>query len=409
DLTDLKGTSRNGLTWLTRDKDYAQTYAESTHRATGFAGFAPKVGEYYVRATKIFDLDDVPEFDEGNPLHRALERIWPWDKLEYGEVPISIFAREPEAIQALKDAGYDAVEGFMQVHTDKFGGNAHELAVFSPDQVRPVNEATSRPQSGGIAASPVTWDDEHPAYSGPEKRTNIEQRKRIEDMSEKDKDAEIAALRKERLTSEKTGLENYTSFKEDEGKFPHVGYADVDDFKPLNTVLGKVAVDTHVLPAIGEAFRRAIAKEPGGSIKVYHRSGDEFLFRAKDPAAVTRVVERVNKDLAEAVFTAESPDGKIHEKRGAGLSHGTGTTETEAEHSAEVGSHPGSKQQRKEAGLRSGSRDLPGRVGEESATGEQVGERGTAEEVVAPKQEEKPTDSASERKRIYSEIQTLNK
>src|SRR6185369_11212266 len=133
-----------------------------------------------------------------------------------------------------------------------------------------------------------------------------------------EKDAEIESLRKDLTTSKLTGLPNKRAFEDDEHmaeSHPHVGYADVDDFKPFNATLGKEAVDANVLPKIGETFMRAAAKEPTGSVKVYHRSGDEFWFRAKDKDAIRRVTERVNDELKDAVFTAQSPDGTIHEKK----------------------------------------------------------------------------------------------
>src|SRR6185369_409493 len=166
------------------------------------------------------------------------------------------------------------------------------------------------------------------------------------------------------------------------------------DFKPFNATLGKEAVDANVLPKIGETFMRAAAKEPTDSVKVYHRSGDEFWFRAKDKDAIRRVTERVNDELKDAVFTAESPDGTIHEKKGAGLSHGTGRDTKTAEYDAEHGQHPGSKESRKTAGLRSGTRDEPGREGEEPAKGQQTGEHEAAQR---PAEEVKPAKSAVER------------
>lgn len=221
---------------------------------------------------------------------------------------------------------------------------------------------------------------------GPtERRQDVSLRKRVDQMTPEEKDRELEELRKERLTSDITGLPGKKAFREDAATMaeshPHVGFADIDDFKEFNTILGEDPVDEKVLPMVGEAFQRAASKEPAGSIKVYHRSGDEFWFRAKDKAAITRVVNRVNDELKTAVFTAEAPDGTIHEKVGAGLSHGTGTDTKSAEHDAKVGQHAGSKQQRKAAGLRSGSRDLPGRVGEEPATGQQAGEREVPERI----------------------------
>jgi N12 class adenine-specific DNA methylase/GGDEF domain-containing protein len=252
--------------------------------------------------------------------------------------------------------------------------------------------------------TPVNVEPQH-STEQPERRTaehrvSVE-RKNIDEMSDEEKKREIEELRQERRSSELTGLPNKKAFYEDSVKMSeshqHVGFADVDDFKPFNTILGEDNVDARVLPVIGEAFARAATKEPGGSIKVYHRSGDEFWFRAEDKAAIARVVDRVNAALKDAVFTAEAPDGTIHEKRGAGLSHGTGRDTKSAEHNAKYGTHAGSKPSRKAAGQRSGSRDLPGRVGEEPAAGQQVGKRDVAAQPERPTEEVKPAKSAAER------------
>lgn len=181
----------------------------------------------------------------------------------------------------------------------------------------------------------------------PERRTNTDYRSQVDEMSP---DARTKAI----FFSDKTGLPNYRAFQRDEAPLadshPHVGYADVDDFKTANTVLGKDAVDTKILPMMGDLFRDAAKGEPG--VRIYHRSGDEFVFRADDPAAVTRVVNSVNEQLQGAKFTAQRADGTIVEHTGTGLSHGTGSTEDAAELSAET-----DKQQRKLQGLRTGARD----------------------------------------------------
>lgn len=269
----------------------------------------------------------------------------------------------------------------------------------------PEKEATSRIAKNEVpdlvsqheAAQHQSTPDLVAEHEGANQRKpeNAELRARFDKMSPEERSKALVEYHERERTSEKTGLPNLKAFKEDSEALreshPHVGDADIDDFKDFNTVLGKDDVDSKVLPVVGEAFQRAVGKEPGGSIKVYHRSGDEFSFLSKDKAAIGRVVDRVNQDLAGVKFTAEAPDGTIHEKTGAGLSHGTGTDTKSAEHDAKYGTHSGSKQSRKEAGLRSGTRDKSGPVGQELAEGKQAGEGGeggrgqrTAEVAKAP-------------------------
>lgn len=182
-----------------------------------------------------------------------------------------------------------------------------------------------------------------------ERRTNPDERKRVEDMKPEERAHEL-------LTSDKTGLPNYRAFHEsDAADYPRVGYADLDDFKDANTELGHKGVDTVMLPRVGEIIRAAAAKE---GVLPFHRSGDEFLFRAKDSDAIGRVIAEVNRQLAEETFKYL---GK--EKQGAGLSFGTGKDEVEAESKADE-----DKKLRKQSGLRKGIRDAdsikPGQSGE---------------------------------------------
>ncbi|HLJ25301.1 MAG TPA: strawberry notch family protein [Candidatus Angelobacter sp.] len=192
-----------------------------------------------------------------------------------------------------------------------------------------------------------------------ERRQNSDLRKRVDQMTPEEKTRAL-------LTNEKTGLPNYRAFQEDREELAqthqHVGYADLDDFKQFNTALGHYGVDTVVLPAVGDLIRDAIAREPGGSIRPYHRSGDEFLFLSTEPERVGRVAKRINDRLAEAVFTIKLPNGKTGEKKGTGLSYGVGKDEASAESAADR-----DKQSRKEAGLRTGERDKTGDAGLDTA------------------------------------------
>jgi GGDEF domain-containing protein len=199
----------------------------------------------------------------------------------------------------------------------------------------------------------------------PERRSDLAKRKRLDEMTEAEKDKELT-------TAPKTGLPNSRAFDESglEESHPHVGFADVDDFKSFNTAFGHKGVDTTVLPAIGDMFRRAVAKEPTGHIHAYQQTagsaGDEFLMRSKTPEAVKRVVERVNKELAETEFEYRKPDGTIVKKKGTGLKHGIGDDPESAEADSEA-----DKQRRTAAGLRSGERDVPA-VDSRSTAGERT-------------------------------------
>jgi N12 class adenine-specific DNA methylase/GGDEF domain-containing protein len=176
-----------------------------------------------------------------------------------------------------------------------------------------------------------------------ERRKNIEQRKKVADMTPEEKDRAL-------LTSEKTGIPNYRAFHEqaDPSK-PVTGYLDLDDFHNINGRMTHPGVDEVVLPEIGRMAER-IAKEEG--LDIYHRTGDEFLVRGGDEASVQRVLQRMVDELATAEYEYIDPSGTLHRQQGVGASYGTGSDEVSAEARAKQ-----QKAERKAAGLRIGARD----------------------------------------------------
>lgn len=218
----------------------------------------------------------------------------------------------------------------------------------APTQNPPANEGAKQEAPQQLTHEQVEHD----------RRTaeNADLRQRFEKMSPEDRTDALMEYHQRERASKKTGLPNLLSFEEDsktqDKSHPVVGYADLDDFKKYNTLFGHKGVDEAVLPHVGDVFARAVAKEPAGTIKAYHISGDEFNFRATTPEAIKRVTDRVNQELAETTFKYQKKDGTIVEKKGIGLSHGIGTDHE----SAEQASHA-DKAARKAAGLRSGERD----------------------------------------------------
>jgi GGDEF domain-containing protein len=184
---------------------------------------------------------------------------------------------------------------------------------------------------------------------GPtEQRQNLDYRAKVDAMNPADREKAI-------YISDLTGLPNKRAFKDFSNAglaatHPHVGYADIDDFRKVNDALGHEGADA-VLSEIGTLFAQAQAEE-NGAVHTFHRSGDEFWFRASDPEAISRVVNRVNDALAKTKFTFVDSAGREVEQKGIGLSHGTGSDVNAAEAAAAE-----SKQLRKQQGLRTGARD----------------------------------------------------
>lgn len=181
-----------------------------------------------------------------------------------------------------------------------------------------------------------------------DRRLNIGLRSSIDAMNPED---QVKAVYQDK----NSGLPNGRAFEWAQNNIsdthPNVGFADIDDFKNFNTKLGEPTVDGKVFPAIGDAFKAAVAKENGG-VHAFHVHGDEFHFLASDPDAIGRVVDNVNQQLKNATFTVKNADGSISEVKGVGFSHGTGKTLESANAAEKL-----DKQARKDAGVRGGTRE----------------------------------------------------
>lgn len=182
---------------------------------------------------------------------------------------------------------------------------------------------------------------------GEDKRTNLDYRAKVDDMNP-------TAQAKAIYESPLTGLPNKRAFEDFSPALakshPHVGYADIDNFKGVNDALGHDGAD-EVLREIGKLFKQAMEEE-GDAVHVFHRSGDEFWFRGTDPDAISRVVDRVNEGLAKTKFTFADENGKEVTQEGVGLSHGTGSTIKAAEAAAEASKELRTRQGKRQPGLR---------------------------------------------------------
>lgn len=238
-------------------------------------------------------------------------------------------------------------------------------ATGAPREPNPAPPAT--PKAQGMAAQPrslssiLSGQVERRSASGADLRATLDAAK-----AKMSPDESTNAI----FTDEKSGLPNRKAFNIAQQSMadshPHVGFADIDDFKNINSKLGEPAVDQTVFPAIGEAMRNAVAKENGG-VHAFHVHGDEFQFLGSHPDIISRAVDNVNAELSKAKFTVQKADGTISEVPGVGFSHGTGTT-LEAANAAEKLN----KQVRKDAGLRSGTRDAPQNTIAQVASGKQA-------------------------------------
>jgi GGDEF domain-containing protein len=266
-------------------------------------------------------------------------------------------------------------EGVMEHMAEFAQGQRGEVQPSS--ERMPSRDTDLTPQ---LQASLEQANARRPSGAGAERRQNLDLRAQYDQMPE---DQRVQAL----FYSEKTGLPNDRAFvfaskpAELGISHPNVGFSDIDDFKTYNTAFGEPAVNEKVLPMVGEAFKTASAPE-NGAVHVFHMHGDEFTLRGTDPAAIDRVMGRLNDSLKDAVFTIKKPDGSTVQMKGMGFSHGIGEDLDIANAAEKL-----SKQARKEAGLRTGSRDsavLP--LGGQNPTGQQAPINNTASQqaVLAP-------------------------
>lgn len=194
-----------------------------------------------------------------------------------------------------------------------------------------------------VVTEPIIAPDANNEAAPSDRRTDTATRKAVAAMSPDE-------MRQELLTSVRTDTPNERAYLEDRASNPsdHVMYGDVDDLKLMNSTYGHPSTD-QVLKAIGQEQQK-VANEMG--VKMFHRSGDEFLATHADPAKVEAYGKAVQDRLADTTVTIKMPDGTEIEHKGIGFSYGTGRTAEAAEDAADL-----QKAERKRLGLRTGARD----------------------------------------------------
>lgn len=154
------------------------------------------------------------------------------------------------------------------------------------NHVKPTTNAASEAQLGGAAREVNRVSAETAELSGTEaveRRKNLAERKRIEQMTPDE-------VKRELLTSELTGLPNRRAYQE-AAKQPVQVAVDVDSLKWVNDTLGHEAGD-ELLAQVGRAL-----KDEG--LDAFHVSGDEFIVqgakREDVEAALQRAADRLQQ------------------------------------------------------------------------------------------------------------------
>jgi GGDEF domain-containing protein len=160
----------------------------------------------------------------------------------------------------------------------------------------------------------------------------------------------IAALELELRTSEITGISNLRAFEEDARLgFPVVAAIDMDGLRRLNNTIGHEAAD-----AVLRELATQLKRHSNDGVRFYHRSGDEFAARFRDPKEAAQVMADLQQFLETVVVRLDAP-GQSYDYRGIGISYGLGKDYANADVEANR-----NKAERLASGQREDSRDANG-------------------------------------------------
>lgn len=216
--------------------------------------------------------------------------------------------------------------------------DAGEIKVEAADEghVVTVNDrrvATFKTQGAAEKAA----DDARQAVD--DRRVDVATRKKTADMTPEE-------MQQELLTHPLTGIPNRRAYDESE-KLPVQVSVDADSLKWINDSAAGHEGGDHLLKAIATALHH---ETPNAA----HFGGDEFVVQAHDEAEAQQIMARVHERLAKATIHLEGPNGDQVTLNGIRISHGIGTSLSEAD--AHLRAEKSSKES---AGLRAGRGEQP--------------------------------------------------
>ncbi|HEV7523016.1 MAG TPA: 2'-5' RNA ligase family protein [Candidatus Angelobacter sp.] len=347
--------------------DSPEAIAKIKEAASKIAPFEATVGKTSsFPATKEGDspiIARVEKSPELNALRSAVEGAGNFKEDTHGEYKPHVTLGYVKPEHVAKYEGGNHLEG-GKVPVD-------HIVVSKRDGTSETIKLGGKPVPDLVAQHEATPDlvAEHEAQ--PERRRDAETRKRLEQMSPEEKDAEIASLRAERTTAKldnsdgtftKLPIPSAVAFHEAPPS-KAVGMSDADGLKAVNDKYGYKAGNALLL-AKAEALKEA-------GLDAYHQKGDEFLGRGDSTEDVKAKFEKARDILRNREFTVTDADGKQVTMRGVDFSYGTGKDLAEAQAGLHV-----HKAERKAAGA--GARGEFGRISE---TGSQTADHGGTEEV----------------------------
>lgn len=191
-------------------------------------------------------------------------------------------------------------------------------------------------------------------YKGTERRKNLKERKRFEEMSDKEK-------REAYFAHEVTGLKNRRAYEEaetQEEKFK--ASIDVDSLKYVNDYVGGYEAGDVLLQTVGNALQE-VSKE------AYHVSGDEFVVRGDSISEVREQLDKATDILSKTKIYYEAKDGKRYTYTGPGISFGISESKKEAD--TKLKEH---KTEREKTGERAARGERPPGLAEETSKGRET-------------------------------------
>lgn len=255
-----------------------------------------------------------------------------------------------------EQADYTAYDSLMNLTFGSvMGGGLHIGAGYIGDrwagraQASPVaqrfDDLPSEEQAAIIGTAAKQIEEGRPVDVAPlmdvatthtERRANLEERRRVSELTPEE-------ARRELLTSEKAGLSNERAYQEAPRK-AHQLFFDLDNFKATNTRLSYRGAD-QLLNIVGQIMRE---EQKAHGVLAYHFHGDEFVAEFNDLAKLKEYGERVRNRLNEVTAIVTHEDGRVITEKGIKTSYGTGKTLADAEAALKQ-----DKETRAAAGLRS--------------------------------------------------------
>ena len=199
-------------------------------------------------------------------------------------------------------------------------GKAYDLLTQKPAEEvgelqGPITEGDYAGFMPGLQAIPGAIGQPAPREALADRRKDLEQRKKIGEMSPEE-------MKRELLVDPLTGLGNRRAYEETE-RLPYQSMIDVDSLKAVNDIMGHDKGD-ELIKAVGQALGE-------NAKRAFHTSGDEFIVEGETPEEIDAQLKRAQERLQNAEIEYTAPDGTVFKYKGLEFSYGTSKSLGEAD------------------------------------------------------------------------------